>query len=177
MPTHPTSRNRNQSQKVKARYAKAREDAQRYGLIEMTSEGAVRDERVDPATQGEQALPALDRLAVRRGWATPDEKKPQVVDRLIKVVLDPTSTPLEKIASFRALFTADQRQWERDNTDLANKVNGGSEVNIPINIEKTAKLVEQIEAKIGRNIGLPPSMQQIEDANRVLPEEIIPPGE
>jgi hypothetical protein len=177
MPTHPTSRKRNQRQKLKARYMKAREDAQLCGLIVTIKEGAVRDERVAPATQGEQALLALDRTAVCRGWATPDEKKPRVIDRLMAIVEDPASDPYEIIASARALMTGDQRQWERDNADLANNVNDGSEINTHFTHEQTMKLVEEIEAKIGRKIGLPPSMQQIEDANRVRPEDVIPPSE
>jgi hypothetical protein len=152
---------------------KAREDAQLHGLIDATPEGAVRDERVDPATQGVQALPALDRTAVRRGWATPDEKKPKVVDRLVEIVEDPASDPYEIIASARALMAGDQKQWERDNADLAGKTKGSSEpAEVSINIETIKAGLEKVEEQLGRRIGMPPAMQQIEDAAEVLPPEL-----
>lgn len=51
MAGRPSNKQRNRRQKVKARYTKAREDAQLEGIIPTSPEGAVRDERVDPASQ------------------------------------------------------------------------------------------------------------------------------
>jgi hypothetical protein len=175
MPTHPTRRDRNQRQKLKARYMTAREDAQRFGLIPTTPEGAVRDERVDPATQGEQAHPALTRTAVRRGWAVPDAKKPELVDELVRVVADPDSTPMEKIASVRTLLAADRLQYERDRVDVASNVNDGGQTSPVMTYEQAMEFIREVEKQVGP-IG-PPAMRQIEeDARRVLPEEIIPPS-
>lgn len=164
---------RRERQKAIVQYTKARETLQLAGILETLPAGAVRDERVDPATQATPALPALDRMAINRGWATPDEKKPQVVDRLLAIIQDPRSSPSEIIAAARALLAADQRQWERDRADLANKANGGE--TIPeVTYEQAMALVQQVEKLTGHTF-MPPAMQQIEeDASRAMPEQIIP---
>ena len=78
MTSGQTTSKRNRRNKLKKRYAKAREDAQLAGLIPTTPGGAVRDERVDPRSQGCQQLPQLVRQALKNDWNTPDEAKPAV---------------------------------------------------------------------------------------------------
>jgi hypothetical protein len=168
-----TGPRRNERQRTRDRYARAREDAERLGLIHVSPEGSLRPERVDPASQESPALPALDRLAVRRGWAVPDAFKPTLIDELLRVVLDPDSTPLERIASFRALFTADQRQWERDRVELANKVSDGGQTKVAVTYEQAIALIQEVERQIGRPI-MPPAMAEIQTvADQVLPPEIM----
>lgn len=79
MARHNTSKNRRQRQKLKANYSKAREDAQVYGLITTSPEGAVRDEKVNPASQSEQPLPDLVQEALCSGWSVPDRIKSKVI--------------------------------------------------------------------------------------------------
>jgi hypothetical protein len=111
---HRTTKARRKRQKLKARYSKAREDAQLHGPVETSPEGAVRDERVDPSSQSEQRFPTLVRRAINHGWATPDEKKPQLVDELVELIEDPEASPMAKIFAFNALLKGDQIQHERD---------------------------------------------------------------
>jgi hypothetical protein len=125
-------------QKVRKRYAKAREDAQLLGLIPTTPDGALKPEVVDPATQSEQGFPALVCAAIRNGWEVPDENKPKlvaclmepffqrdiVVDRDGNQVVLPPNRPL-LLRCFNALVMADQIQWERDHPELAGKTKGG----------------------------------------------------
>lgn len=108
------SKARRKRQKLKARYSKAREDAQLHGLVETSPEGARWPEKVDSASQSEQRFPALIGQAIRRGWAVPDEKKPGLVDELISVVENPDAKPFDKVAAFGTLSRADQLQHERD---------------------------------------------------------------
>jgi hypothetical protein len=74
MGSHPTSKARRKRQQLKRRYARLREDCQLEGIIETTPEGALRPERVDPASQDDGA-PALTAAlvvkALREGWAVP----------------------------------------------------------------------------------------------------------
>jgi hypothetical protein len=110
----PSGAERNKVQGVKDRYAHAREDAQLTGLIPTTPEEALTPERVDPSSQSEQRFPTLVRRAINHGWATPDEKKPQLVDELIELIEDPEASPMAKIFAFNALVKGDQLQHEKD---------------------------------------------------------------
>ena len=105
---------RGHRQRVKDRYAHAREDAQLGGLIPTTPEEALRPERVDPSVQTEQRFPALVGQALRHGWAVPDEKKPGLVDEMVAVVEDYEATAVAKVMAFNALAKGDQIQHERD---------------------------------------------------------------
>jgi hypothetical protein len=131
-------RRRARQQKVRKRYAAAREDAQLLGLIPTTPEGALKPEAVDPATQSGQGFPALIITALKNSWAVQDEAKPRLVASLIEpfftrdivtdkdgnqIVLPPNRQLL--VRSFNALVMADQMQWERDNPELAGKTKGG----------------------------------------------------
>jgi hypothetical protein len=141
---HPTTKRRNAKQRLKDRYAHAREDAQLAGLIPTEPAEALKPERVDPHTQGEQSLPSLDRAAIRNGWAVPDHLKPVLVDRLIEpfveepqVVITKDGTPVTippdrhlLKENFKALSIADRMQWERDNPEAAGKAKGSTEVNV-----------------------------------------------
>jgi hypothetical protein len=136
-------RRRAQQQKVRKRYAKAREDAQLLDVIPTTPEGALKPEAVDPASQSGQGFPALIITALKNGWAVPDEAKPRLVASLMEpfftrdVVTDkdgnqivlPPNRPL-LVRSFNALVMADKVQWERDNPKLAGKAKGGSNVSV-----------------------------------------------
>ena len=130
----PTGKRRNRKQKVKETYAKAREDAQLADVIPTTPEGAVRDERVDPRTQTTPPMPGLVALAVRGGWATPEDKKQAMVDELVGIVNNPEMPAKVKVAAFSALRMADQHQWERDHPEDAGRAKGGASVSIQTNI-------------------------------------------
>lgn len=104
-------------QRHKQRYMELREELQLAGVIPVEPVGATRDERVDPASQEEQSLPAIVRESIRRGWNVPDDIKPQLVDELISIVQDGDASYKEKIASFSALAKADWNQWRQDNPD------------------------------------------------------------
>ena len=114
MATHSTGKNRNRRQKLKTKYSKVREDAQTHGIIETTPEGAVRPEVVAPTAQSTQSFPALIGVAIRRGWAVPEMKKPGLVDELIELVEDPEAKAMAKVFAFNALVKGDQVQHEKD---------------------------------------------------------------
>lgn len=147
----PTSKAKHRKQKIKARYAKAREDAQLAGVIPTTPDGAVRDERVDPSIQGAQPLSELVAQAIRHGWATREEVKPELVEEMVKIVLDPDMSAKAKVASFNALRMADQSQWERDNPDAVKSKNGNNTTNIgSINIQNNVDAAAAIREMIQR---------------------------
>ncbi len=105
---------RSERQIAKQRYALARERAQAMGVIPTVPEGAVRNEVVNPATQGEQDLTSLDRAAISMGWSVPEEQKPRVIQRLLEKLDDPEITPAAAALIAGALVKADQIQFERD---------------------------------------------------------------
>ena len=113
----PTTAHRNNRKNVKDRYAHAREDAQLLGLIPTTPEDALKPEKVDPAQQGEQSLTGIVREAIRRGWAVPEGIKPQLVDELVAILQDPSTSAKEKVASFSALVKADWNQYRQDHPE------------------------------------------------------------
>lgn len=110
----PTGAKRNTVQSIDDRYAHAREDAQLHGRIPTTPEEALKPERVDPSVQTEQRHPLLIGTAIRRGWETPDEKKPGLVDELIATVEDPDAPAMVKVFAFNALVKGDQAQNDKD---------------------------------------------------------------
>ena len=135
----PTSSRRNRKQKLKASYAKAREDAQLAGVIPTTPEGAVRPERVDPSTQSVQPLSELIAQAIRKGWAVEDGIKPHLVQEMVGIVLDPNMTAKAKVAAFQALRMADQSQWDRDHPEVkpTTKSGGAIAISVSTNISAT----------------------------------------
>lgn len=135
-------------QRAKAKYAKAREKAQQLGIIETTPDGAVRDERVDPSTQGEQTFPVLDRQAVRKGWAVPEERKPALVERISSVVEDPEAKDRDRVAAFNALQKADRDQWERDNPADAGKAAGAQQGSLLGELSDLLKAAEEARTKV-----------------------------
>lgn len=128
---HQTSSRRNRKKKIKATYAKAREEAQLAGVIPTEPVGAVRDERVDPASQSAPPLPGLVATAIRNGWEVPLGRKPQLVDELISILDNPDQSAKVKVAAFNALRMADQHQFERDNPDQV-KERGAFVLNISV---------------------------------------------
>lgn len=130
---------RKQLQRKKRRYMELRDELETLGLIPVEPTGAVvgavrpdGTDRVDPATQGEQHLPALVGQAVRNGWAVPEEKKPRLVDEMVAIVDNPEESNKVKVAAFNALRQADQHQYERDNPEA--KRGGGEPVQLSVNI-------------------------------------------
>jgi len=134
MSSHPTSKARRKRQKLKRVYARLREDCQLAGVIETVPEGAVRDERVSPSVQTEQPLPELVARAIRNGWATEESKKPELVDELVAIVLNPDMPAGKKITAFKALLDGDQRQYERDHPEAGKDRKAGGAVVLNVNI-------------------------------------------
>lgn len=113
----PTESRRAERQRIKDEYAHKQDDARRSGVLgdcPLPPEETLKPERVDPSSQSTQKLPHLIGYAVRRGWATPDDRKPGLVDELVAVVQDPEAKAFDKIAAFGTLARADQIQHERD---------------------------------------------------------------
>lgn len=145
---HPTSKTRNRKKKVKATYAKAREEAQLMDVIPTEPAGAVRDERVNPSTQDEQRFPGLDRAAIMgdgKGWAVNDAIKRKIIEKNAEVLyerkvffdkdgnereLPPDRAAIEKAS--RVLLQADQTQFERDDPERAGKAKGAVNVGVAV---------------------------------------------
>lgn len=110
---------------------------------------------------------------MRENWQTKAEEKEAAYKRLMRIIESEESEDRDAIASIRTMIQADFRQWEIDHPELAGKIKGdGKSPVVIVNIEQTMKAVEEIEKRLGRQIGLPPAMRQIEDAAQVLPEEL-----
>lgn len=148
----PTGKARARKQRTKDRYAHAREDAQLEGLIPTTPEEALKDERVDPAAQGDAPQPALVGEAIRRGWAVPDGLKPHLVDELVGIIMDPAARTKDKVAAFNALRGADRSQWEQDNPVDAGKAKGASTA-VAISVESNMLAVKVIREKLISDVG------------------------
>jgi hypothetical protein len=133
--SHPTTRARNDRQKLKKQYAEIREKAQLAGIIATTPEGALKDrngenkEVVKPSTQSEQRLPQLDAMAARNGWEVPAEKKPVIVDTLTEIASNGETSDKVRVGAARALLAADQAQYERDNPHKSGLAKGASQIN------------------------------------------------
>lgn len=161
MASHPTNGRRNRRQKIKAGYAKMREDAQLAGVIETTPEGAVRSEVVDPASQGSQALPDIAMMAIegdRKGtWKVPDSEKAKLVDEMVCIIQsfgEDAAPHVVKVMAFNALTKADQLQYERDNPDAAGRAKGSTNVNVGVNTNVFGSIRELIEkAREQREVG------------------------
>jgi hypothetical protein len=148
MSKHPTSKNKNKRSKLKVKFAKVREEAQLHGIIETTPDGAVRDERVPLSLQGEQEMPGIDRDAIRRGWAVPEEKKPLLVNRLMEPFFEETQTVMSRDGelvtmpvdrhllkeNFKALALADRMQYERDHPEEAGKARGNNKTEVNVGV-------------------------------------------
>jgi hypothetical protein len=128
----PSGKKRTERQNTKDRYAHARDDAQRLGLIETTPEEALESEVVDPETQGSQPLPGLVGRAIRKGWEPPEDVKIDSVDELARLIRAPDEKvyPHIKVMAVRVLQQGDQIEWERANPELAGKVRGGVKVDV-----------------------------------------------
>lgn len=165
--SRPTTSRRNRRQKVKERYAKYREEAQLLGLIPTTPEGALRQEAVDPASQGpDPTLPGAVVQALKEGWKVPEEKKQDLVEELIAIVLNPDMPSRSKIAAFNALRQADRLQWEQDNPVEASKTKGAGKgattvsVSVQANHIAASTLREMFERELGRGeTALPPPIE------------------
>lgn len=122
--------------RLRARYAREREDRQLSGEEPTVPTGAVREERA-PASPG-PPMPDLVRRALREGWDVPDASKPKVVAELIAGAIDPDTATSLRIRLVRTLLLADKVQYARDRAEEAGK--GGSlvlNVNI-VNVDSDA---------------------------------------
>ncbi len=136
-------------------YQKIREDLQISGDLETVSEGALKSEVVNPLTQSNAPLPHLVSQAIRNGWAVPENKKPDLVDELIKILDDPEQPTKVKVAAFNALRLGDQQQWERDHPQEAAKIKGGNNTtkvnvinNTSVQVGEVFSDIESIESSI-----------------------------
>lgn len=169
--SRPTSRIANRKKKIKARYAKAREEAQLAGLIPTEPGGAVRDERthsIDPV----DGLPGLVRQALRESWKTPDSAKPAVLAALLRpffnditlidkdgnqITVPPPPKTLNELA--RTILALDQSQWERDHPIEAGQAKGSMTVGVSVQANMLAVKIlrEALENDEGRGeTALPP---------------------
>ncbi len=145
MASHPTSKKRSHRQKVKDRYAHAREDAQLAGLIPTTPEEALKSERVNPLIQDEQRFPGLDRQAIRNdghGWSVPEHVKRKVIEKTAEVLFAAPEVVIEddgsetevppdaqlQMQAAKTLMMADKQQWERDAPEEAGMAAGANQV-------------------------------------------------
>ncbi len=139
--------------KIKATYAKAREDAQLAGVIPTEPVGAVRNEVVSTS---DAPQPGLLQQALRNGWEVPHENKPRLVDEMTKIIDDPNIPVKVKVAAFNALRMADQQQYERDHPEVVAKLKGQNN-NQTVNVGVTSNVVvgevfsdiENIEKSVG----------------------------
>lgn len=156
-------------------YTKARENLQLAGVLETTSVGAVRNEKVQTESGHLASLPGLVMDAVHQKWSTPPEEQGKAVADLLKMLHDEDLDPGRRIAAFNALRHADRDQWERENPELAGKVKGGG-VSVTttqqvITGDQMIRALQEMEKVTGPIMN--EAMLQIEqDASAVLPEEI-----
>lgn len=106
-----------------------KEDLELSGDLPTKPMGGLKPDVVDPATQSEQDQSRLIGQAIRNGWAVPEERKPDLVDEMIKIVDSEESSTKEKVNAFRALVQADKDQYERDQPEKAGKAKGGVNIN------------------------------------------------
>lgn len=144
-PKRSGKQQRKDRQHLKEKYAKTRENAQLAGIIPTVPEGAVRPEVVNPATQEEQDMTHLDRAAINLGWAVPEDKKQQIVDRLTQKALDAESSAKEVAMCANALLKADQMQYERDNPAAA-KGSTNTTINTAVHVD-IGDLLRRIRAQ------------------------------
>lgn len=155
MASHPSSPRRRHKQKVKKQYAVLREEAQHLDIIPTTPEGAVRNERVDPALQGSAILPEIVREALRNNWATPDVAKPAIVANLLEPFFaeretDPAtgkSIPpnrAQMIELAKVLRLLDQTNFERENPEAAGLAKGGTNISLQNTLQATEAMRESL---------------------------------
>ena len=144
----PTKKKRSAPQRLKDRYAHAREDAQLAGIIPTTPEEALTSERVDPRLQSEQRFPDLDRLAIRGGHGFDVtepvrrkiievnaemlyEKRIEFIDGPDgdKIAIEVPNRKLQLEAS-KNLLAADEMQYKRDEPARAGQAAGADQVQV-----------------------------------------------
>ena len=109
-----------------------RDDLQVAGRIPVEPVGAVRDERVDPSTQSSVEIPSLVLEAARQGWATPDGRKPDIVERLTEIATSPETPAKTAVYAAKVLAEIDQIQYARDHPEEVGRARGASETNINV---------------------------------------------
>lgn len=149
-------------QRIVKRYQKDREDMQLIGALPTSPDGAVRSERVDPATQGSQPLPGPVGQAVRNGWATPEPMKVAVVDEMYGLVVSDETEPHVKVAAARVLQQGDQAQREWDDPERAGKTKGGVKVGVEVTNNNQVNLLDLAREAMARD-PLEEAKRQISD--------------
>lgn len=154
-------------QRKRQMYMELREDLQLSGDIPTTPEGAIRNEVVPPCA--DPPIPELVQQAVRRGWAVPEERKPGIVDEMLKVIDNPEESAKVKVAAFNAVRMADQQQYERDHPQRAGQAKGGTTVNVPVAVQAKIDIRDTI-AKMVMN-------GEVGCIELPAPPESSPPGD
>lgn len=178
----PTKPAQHRKKKVKARYSKAREDAQLEGVIPTTPDGAAKPERVPSSAQTEGTIGAIQTAqlvstAVRNGWEVPKDRRQQFIDELSKIILDPELPSKAKIAAFNAMRLADKDQWERDHPAEAGQAKGAhtAAVSIQANVLAVTALREMFEHATelgGGNTALPAPAESSSPGGRRFDGEV-----
>ncbi len=165
MPKHPTKKPTNDRKKVKARYQKAREDAQLVGLLPTVPDGAVRDERVNPATQSRPTFLELEAMAVAKGWPVPVEYRAEVIHEWHLILQDKdqkASVRLKAGQNLLAAYVASYRERHGDQPVAAQQTNvmvsiaereNGQKRNAGDQLGSLSSLVELLEASEAREAG------------------------
>ena len=130
-----------QRQRARERERKAREQAQLTGVTptapETPQQGGVSTAQPEPRLVGS---------AIRRGWAVPEAKKPDLVDHLVALLDDPEATPKTKVSAFSALRQADQAQWDRDNPKQAAQLSATT--NVAVNVQTAIEVASAIREMV-----------------------------
>jgi hypothetical protein len=143
---HPTKRHRKTPQRKVKHYMELREELQVAGRIPVEPVGAVRNERVNPASQPDVEIPSLVLTAVRDNWATPASKKPLVVDRLVEMVLSDETKPGTALYAAKVLHEIDKEQHERDHPELKkDSEQGTTQVNVGIDLGFWDRMVQPVK--------------------------------
>ena len=162
----PTSKARADKQRIKDRYAHAREDAQLAGLIPTTPEEALSNERSDTALQDAQRFPGLDRAAVRNatGWHITEAVKRKIVENAAEMIYEKriefvddgrggkvaVEMPNRKaqIEAAKILLEADETQYKRDEPEKAGKAAGAAQIDWGALDRRPEPLPDPVQEKI-----------------------------
>lgn len=156
------SSRRYERQQLAKNYSQLREKAQLAGLIPTLPEESLQPERVDKRQQSDQPLPELVARAIRAGWATPDDKKPELVDELVKIIEDMELPAKVKVAAFNALRMADQTQYERDHPEVKGAGGGAHPINVSVTTNIAAvELLNKMQALGPIDVGETPRLEGV----------------
>lgn len=89
--------------------------------------------------------------AIRWGWPIPQKYRKPIVERQVRIALDPLSSPREATSAFRSLVAAEQQNVDRVLRSVGSDKDAGSTTNQQINIYLPANGREAIEQTNGHN--------------------------